>query len=109
MRLVGGTWDHEGRIEICSSGVWSTVCDDFWGFLDAQVVCRQLGYLTAGGTSKNSNDNNVGYLCTVFQDHLHFLQHILAREQGQVIVFIAVALNPLFWTACQTEQLFSQC
>ena len=48
MRLVGGQSPNEGRVEICLEGQWGTVCDDSWGSVDAQVACRQLGYLSTG-------------------------------------------------------------
>ena len=43
IRLVGGQSSNEGRVEICISGVWGSVCRDRWDSSDARVVCRQLG------------------------------------------------------------------
>ena len=48
LRLLGGSTQYEGRVEICNNNVWGTVCDDSWGTNDATVVCRQLGLQTNG-------------------------------------------------------------
>lgn len=50
MRLLEGANDMEGRVEVCSGEVWGSICHDFWGSRDAQVVCRQLGYQADGET-----------------------------------------------------------
>ena len=48
LRLAGGNFPNEGRVEICMNNVWGTVCDDSWGSADAAVVRRELGYSTQG-------------------------------------------------------------
>ena len=44
LRLVGGSYANQGRVEVCNNGVWGTVCHDFWSSVDASVACRQLGF-----------------------------------------------------------------
>ena len=56
VRLIGGSTDYEGRVEVCINRVWGTVCQSTshrswinrWNSQDANILCRQLGHQDLG-------------------------------------------------------------
>lgn len=44
IRSVNGTLLNEGRIEVCTNGVWGSICGSNFDPIDAVVACRELGY-----------------------------------------------------------------
>lgn len=48
IQLRGSSYATYGRVEICMSGNWGTVCNAFWDDRDASVICRQLGFAPHG-------------------------------------------------------------
>ena len=50
LRLRGGNSTYQGRVELCSQGMWGIISSYYHSFLYewdsrvAMVVCRQLGY-----------------------------------------------------------------
>ena len=48
VRLVNGSRETEGRVEVCVSGYWAIACDDWssyysWDISKTQLICKQLG------------------------------------------------------------------
>ena len=43
-RLENGTDIFSGRIGVYYRREWGTVCDDYFGAKEAEVVCRSLGF-----------------------------------------------------------------
>ncbi|KAI4492325.1 hypothetical protein M0802_009835 [Mischocyttarus mexicanus] len=44
IRLAGSDDMNEGRVEVKILGVWGQVCDDGFGMINAEVICKELGF-----------------------------------------------------------------
>ena len=44
--MVGGN-DNSGRLEVYHEGQWGSVCSDQFGYQEATVACRMMGYSSA--------------------------------------------------------------
>lgn len=42
LRLINGSSQYDGRVEILVNNSWGTICDDGFDLIDADVLCNML-------------------------------------------------------------------
>ena len=42
-RLVGGSREREGAVQVCFQGLWTSIISNSWNFSEARVACRSVG------------------------------------------------------------------
>ena len=47
-RLVDGPSANKGRLEVCISQSWASICGSGFGVEESRAVCSQLGYQRYG-------------------------------------------------------------
>lgn len=48
VRLVGGTTQYEGTVEVCVNRAWGSVCSYSGWYNASRIVCAQMGALPIG-------------------------------------------------------------
>lgn len=86
---------YAGNVEILHDGKWGSVCDDEWDYLEANVVCRQLGF---DGAIKPTANGHFGQARSeIFSIHFnrYFSKEIKKRENIlNVVAYEMIAILP---------------
>lgn len=61
IRLVNGSSENEGVLEVCYLGTWGGVCLSQFGKTDASVICKQLGFFSNGKPHENYLSLHIAY------------------------------------------------
>ena len=75
VRLRGGKQPYSGYLELLHSGEWGFVCDDDWNPEEADIVCKELGFLRGVASTTQvgittSSSNVIIAWCIIRQDAL---------------------------------------
>lgn len=58
IKSVGSSSDAQGLVEMYLDDQWTMVCNNGWDLEDASIVCKQLGFQSAGSVMPLSPDGS---------------------------------------------------
>jgi hypothetical protein len=58
---INGQGNYTGHLEVYSYGMWGSICNNGWGFNEAYVACRQMGFTR----TCDNHDNYLSYVTSV--------------------------------------------
>ena len=83
LRLMGGDFPNEGRVEVCVDNHWGSICDTSFDSKDARVICSQLDYSDGEAchihmyTYTSCSPYTIcSHAHTCFDTHMHICKHI---------------------------------
>lgn len=89
VRLVGGTGNSSGFVQICHNNKWGYICDYNWCSNDADVLCTQLGY----SPNRESRELVKDHLCSLYASNECTFSLCTCTLVFSVIIRIFVCLN----------------
>ena len=117
LRLVDGTLTDgdgtpcEGRLEVYYNGAWGTICDDYWTEQEADVACRQLGFV--GGSVDDWNRFRNAYFPPGTSDQAMVLDNVKCTGRESELfecgVHDASQLTPLSGNCKHKEDVGLRC
>ena len=83
VRLIDGSNEIEGRLEIYHKGEWGTVCNDDFNVTDSNVVCRQLGFGIASHTGSQLFESGRYTLVLIYRQLGRYFTFSFIRDKNK--------------------------
>ena len=58
LRLVNGTKEWEGRVQVYYNNTWGDICSNGWGNTNGDILCKQFGFQSYVSTINLGNQQN---------------------------------------------------
>ena len=99
IRLVDGSTNYEGRVEICINKAWGTITYFYGSNNEAQTVCNQLGYSATGKSNEVVELQHVNIIITMQKQIEKERERDIGgcQKTGFLVIFFSYTLYlPLF-------------